>query len=233
VSERSAVFDPARLAWPAWATRQRVLLAAGIAAGLLVGVLAGAVTSCEPGAPAGFVAPDTPQAPASPKPPTEATAPPTGSPATVAPPVSDGCHGLVSTSQVTKATGLALAPGGGDQAAAAVQYTRALESLGLRASVRLCAFANPRGDQLYAMALSFPDVAQAIQMFAEGRGASSIRDPEPVPGLWDAAVTDRSHTLLVRRRTGVLLVYLVVAGSPDADHLGALRTVATAALGRL
>src|SRR6266511_2140111 len=189
---------------------RRVLLAGGIAAGLLVGIIAGAVSSCEPAPPADVAA----------------TAP-------VAPPLSDGCRGLVSTSQVTKATGLTLAPGGGDQAAAAVQYAQALQSLGLRATVRLCAFANPRGDQLYAMALSFPDVAQATKMFADGRGASSIRDPEPVAGLGDAAVTDRSHTLLVRRRAGVLLVYFVMACERYADHLGALRAVAIAGLGRL
>ncbi len=208
---------------------RRVLLAGGIAAGLLVGIIAGAVSSCEPAPPADVAATAPSAAPSSPTSDTDATGPP----ATVAPPLSDGCRGLVSTSQVTKATGLTLAPGGGDQAAAAVQYAQALQSLGLRATVRLCAFANPRGDQLYAMALSFPDVAQATKMFADGRGASSIRDPEPVAGLGDAAVTDRSHTLLVRRRAGVLLVYFVMAGEPDADHLGALRAVAIAGLGRL
>jgi hypothetical protein len=213
---------------------RHALLAAGIVAGLAVGAAAGAVTSCEPTPDNMAVAPVVPgpadpaSAPASP-PETGAT----GAPATIAPPLSDGCRGLVSASQVAKATGLALSPGGGDQAAAATQYTQALQSLGLQATVRLCAFANPRGDQLYAMALSFPDVTQANRMFADGQGASSIRDPQPVFGVGDAAVTDRSHTLLVRRGKAVLLVYLVVAADPDADHLPKLRAVATAASSRL
>jgi hypothetical protein len=214
---------------------RHALLAAGIVAGLAVGAAAGAVTSCEPTPDDMAVAPAVP-GPADPSSAPASSAPvtgPTGAPATIAPPLSDGCRGLVSASQVARATGLALSPGGGDQAAAATQYTQALQSLGLQATVRLCAFANPRGDQLYAMALSFPDVAQANRMFADGRGASSIRDPQPVSGLGDAAVTDRSHTLLVRRGKAVLLVYLVVAADPDADHLGALRAVATAASSRL
>jgi hypothetical protein len=208
---------------------RNVLLATGIVAGLLVGVAAGAITSCEDSPPANPPVALSSSAPVS-APASGDTAEP---PVAVPPPVSDGCHGLVAPAQVTKATGLALSPGGGDQAGAAAQYTEALQSLGLRATVRLCAFGDPRGNQVYAMGLAFPDVAQASRMFADGRGAASLRNPEPVPGVGDAAVTDRSHTLLVRRRSAVLLVYLVLAGDPDGDHLAALRAVATAALGRL
>lgn len=207
---------------------RNVLVSAGIAAGLAVGVAAGAVTSCE-GTPAASPSVATSGGPPSPSPTVEDAGPPV----TVAPPLTDGCHGLLSAAQVSKATGLSLTAGGGDQAGAASQYTRALQSLGLHATVRLCAFGDPRGDQLYAMALAFPDAAQATRMYADGRGATSLRNPEPVPGLGDAAVTDRSHTVLVRRRTGVLLVYLVMAANPDADHLAALRAVASAGLARL
>jgi hypothetical protein len=208
---------------------RNVLLAAGIAAGLLVGVAAGAITSCEDSPPASPPVALSGSAPAS-APATADTAEPT---VAVPPPVSDGCHGLVVPAQVAKATGLALTPGGGDQAGAAAQYTEALQSLGLHATVRLCAFGDARGNQVYAMALGFPDAAQASRMFADGRGAASLRNPEPVPGVGDAAVTDRSHTLLVRRRSAVLLVYLVMAGDPDGDHLAALRALAVAGLGRL
>jgi hypothetical protein len=167
-------------------------------------------------------------APASPTPAVADVAPVTAPPA-----ITDGCHGMVGAAQVAKAIGVAVTAGGGDQAGAASQYTQALQSLGLRATVRLCTFASSRGDQVYVVGLAFPDVAQATRMYADGRGATSWRNPRPVPGLGDAAVTDGTHTILVRRRTGVLLVYLVVAGSPDSDHLGALRAVATTGLGKL
>src|SRR5262249_29571007 len=100
-------------------------------------------------------------------------------------------------------------------------------------SVRLCPFTDPAGDQLMVVGLAFPDAGQAGRMYDSGSGAASMRDPRPVPGVGDAAVSDRSHTLLARPGPAVVMVYLVRASEPDAAHVGVLPAVAAAALGSL
>lgn len=164
--------------------------------------------------------------------PSDAAEPPAGAPTTPGR-VSDGCHGLVRAGEAARGTGLPLSERPGDGAAAVAQYTAAVRAEGLSATVRLCAFADPAGDQLCVLALVFADTAQATRMFTTGQSAATLRTSQPVPGLGDAAVTDRSHTLLVRRGRGVLLVYLARATGPNADHLAALTAVARTALGRL
>jgi hypothetical protein len=175
-------------------------------------------------------------APAPPAPPSASVSAgdeqPAGTPATPVR-VSDGCRGLVRAPEAARGTGLPLAERPGDGAAAVAQYAAAVRAEGLSATVRLCAFADPAGDQLCVLALVFADSAQAGRMFASGQSAATLRTPQPVAGLGDAAVTDRSHTLLVRRGRGVLLVYLVRVAGPNADHTAALKAVATTALGRL
>jgi len=175
-----------------------------------------------PGATRGTAGPSATAAPANPP------------PATTPAKTTDGCRGLVTTAQVARATGLPLGPGTGDGQAAAAQYTQAVRAQGLSAtSVRLCPFTDPAGDQLMVVGMAFPDAGQADRMYASGSGAASMRDPRPVAGVGDAAVTDGSHTLLARRGRAVVMVYLVRATEPDADHVRVLSTVATAAFGSL
>ena len=197
-------------------------------------LLGGLVLAGCTGAPARPAPPASPGTTAS-VPSSTATAPPGKPPAATTPAkTTDGCRGLVSAAQVARATGLPFGPGTGDGQAAAAQYTQAVRAQGLTAtSVRLCPFTDPAGDQLAVVGLAFPDAGQAGKMYASGSGAASMRDPRPVAGVGDAAVTDGSHTLLARRGHAVVTVYLVRATEPDADHVRALSAVATAALGVL
>jgi hypothetical protein len=147
------------------------------------------------------------------------------------PPVvnSDGCKGLITPAQVAKAAGFAVEPKQGDGAGAAVQYTDGLKTLGLTANVRMCLFGNAGGDQVTVVALGFPDVGQASKLFETGQSSGLMK---PVGGVGDAAISDRSKALVTRRDKAVVAVYLVVKASPDVEHLGALRGVASAALAK-
>jgi hypothetical protein len=209
--------------------RVRTRTGATLVVPLVLATAMAAAAACTAGRPARH-APAAPSgaASASPTPDQVGEAPPAPPPK-----VTDGCRGLVTAAQVARASGLPLVNGGGDQAAAVQQFTQAVAAQGLRATVRLCVFSDPRGDQVYLVALGFPDATQAGRMFDSGRTAATLSGGQPVAGLGDAAVTDGSHTVLVRRRTGVLLVYLATATNPDGDHLAVLRAVATAGLGRL
>jgi hypothetical protein len=210
----------------------RARLAVALLGGLTLAGPAAALAGCSgpPARPA--------PAPARPAPSASASAatgvPANPPPATTKALTTDGCRGLVTTAQVARATGLPLAPGTGDGQAAAAQYTQAVRAQGLSAtSVRLCPFTDPAGDQLMVVGMAFPDAGQAGRMYDSGSGAASMRDPRPVPGVGDAAVTDRSHTLLARRGRAVVMVYLVRAPEPDADHVRVLSAVASAAFGSL
>lgn len=152
-------------------------------------------------------------------------------PSPTKPPVvtTDGCKGLVTAAQVTKASGLSVQPSAGDAAGAAGQYSQALAGLGLTATVRMCAFGNPAGDQVTVIALSFPDAAQATKLYGSGLASGVL---EPVGGIGDAAATDKTKALLVRRGKAVVAVYLVSAASPNANHLTPMQSVATAALAK-
>ncbi len=152
-------------------------------------------------------------------------------PSPTKPPVitTDGCQGLVTAAQVSKASGLAVQPSPGDAAGAAGQYAQALAGMGLTATVRMCAFGNAAGDQVTVIGLSFPDAAQATKLFGSGLAAGAL---QPVGGIGEAAVTDRSKALLVRRGKAVVAVYLVAAANPDANHLAPMQSVATAALAK-
>jgi hypothetical protein len=140
---------------------------------------------------------------------------------------TDGCQGLVTAAQVSKASGLPVEPSAGDAAGAAGQYRQAMQGLGLTATVRMCAFGDGAGDQVTILGMAFPDPGQAGRFFATGQSVASF---QPVGGVGEAAVSDRSKTLLARRGKAVVAVYLVAVASPDGDHLGPLRSVATAAL---
>jgi hypothetical protein len=142
---------------------------------------------------------------------------------------SDGCLGLVNAAQVSKASGLNVQASAGDAAGAAGQYTQALTGMGLTATVRMCAFNNAGGDQVTVIALAFPDAAQATKLFSSGVAAGAL---QPVGGIGDAALTDKSKALVVRRGKAVVAVYLVAAKSPDANHLAPMQAVATAALAK-
>jgi hypothetical protein len=93
----------------------------------------------------------------------------------------------------------------------------------------MCAFGNPAGDQVTVIALSFPDPAQATKLFGSGLATGAL---QPVGGIGDAAATDKTKVLLVRRSKAVVAVYLVAAANPDANHLSPLQSVATAALAK-
>jgi hypothetical protein len=140
---------------------------------------------------------------------------------------TDGCKGLLNASQASTAAGVKLVASGGDGEAAAAQYAAAVQTLGLTASVRVCPFASAAGDQVTVVALAFPDAGQAGKMYDTGRTAAGLK---PVGGVGDAAATDRSKTMLVRKGKAVVTVFLVLAGNPDAEHVSALRAVAGAAL---
>ncbi|GAA0725705.1 hypothetical protein Drose_17450 [Dactylosporangium roseum] len=143
------------------------------------------------------------------------------------PPVNtDGCQGLITAGQVQKSTGLAVRPGTGDGAAAVAQYGQAVRSLGLSARARMCPFGNPAGDQVTVVALTFPDAGQAQRLW------TTIASLEAVGGVGEAALSDRSKTLLARRGKAIVAVYLVAGAAPDADHLPQLRSVADAALSK-
>jgi hypothetical protein len=216
-----------------FATRARALaarrpreVALGTAGGVLVVVALIAFVSCsgpdEVSAPAQAATPPIFSAP-----PPEPTGPPLRPPATN----TDGCRGLISAAAVSKAAGFTVTGAGGDAAAAVTGYADAVRAQGLDATVRLCPFANSGGDQVYVMAMTFADAAQAGRMYANGRvgQAGSV----PVAGVGDQAATDRVSTLLTRRGRNVVLVFLARPRQPNADHAEALRAVALAALGKV
>ncbi|MGI5242926.1 hypothetical protein [Dactylosporangium sp. CA-139066] len=144
------------------------------------------------------------------------------------PPVvnSDGCQGLITAAQVKQATGLPVEPSPGDGAAAVAQYGQAVQSIGLNAHARTCPFGSGAGDQVTVVALTFTDAGQAQKLW------STIASLEAVGGVGEAALSDKSKTLLARRGKAIVAVYLVVAASPNADHLGQLRSVANTALSK-
>ncbi|GAA2619747.1 hypothetical protein GCM10010399_58490 [Dactylosporangium fulvum] len=143
------------------------------------------------------------------------------------PPVnSDGCQGLITAAQVQKSTGLAVQPSTGDGAAAVAQYGQAVQSLGLSARARMCPFGNPAGDQVTVVALTFPDTGQAQKLW------TTIASLEAVGGVGEAALSDKSKTLLARRGKAIVAVYLIAGADPDANHLPQLQSVANAALSK-
>jgi hypothetical protein len=144
--------------------------------------------------------------------------------------ITDGCHGIVTAAQVSRAAGFEVAGSGGDAAAAVSAYAEAIRGQGLDASIHLCPFASPGGDQLYVMAMTFPDAGQADRMYASGTEGQT--GSKPLPGVGDAATTDGLHTLLARRGHSVVLVYLVRTTAQNSDQTGALRAVALAALAK-
>ncbi|WP_433205082.1 hypothetical protein ACQP00_37150 [Dactylosporangium sp. CS-047395] len=144
------------------------------------------------------------------------------------PPVvnSDGCQGLIAANQVQQSTGLAVQPSQGDGAAAVAQYGQAVQTLGLNARARMCPFGSPAGDQVTVVALTFGDAAQAQKLW------TTIASLEAVGGVGEAALSDKSKTMLSRRGKAIVAVYLVVAAAPDADHLSQLRSLANTALSK-
>jgi hypothetical protein len=162
-------------------------------------------------------------------PPPEPSGPRLPSPTTTR--ATDGCRGLISAAQVSSAAGVAVTGSGGDAAAAVSGYADAVRAEGLEANVRLCPFGNSGGDQVYVLAMTFADAAQATRMYASGKvgPAGSV----PVPGVGDAAATDGVSTLLTRRGRSVVLVFLIRPKQPTVNHGGALRAVALAALARV
>ena len=144
------------------------------------------------------------------------------------PPVvnSDGCQGLIAAPQVQQSTGLPVQPSQGDGAAAVAQYGQAVQTLGLNARARMCPFGSPAGDQVTVVGLTFTDAAQAQKLW------TTIASLEAVGGVGEAALSDKSKTLLTRRGKAIVAVYLVVAAAPDADHLTQLRSVANTALSK-
>nr|BFE56633.1 hypothetical protein GCM10020063_011590 [Dactylosporangium thailandense] len=149
-------------------------------------------------------------------------------PSPTLPPVvnSDGCQGLIGAEQVKQSTGLPVQPSQGDGAAAVAQYGQAVQTLGLNARARMCPFGNPAGDQVTVVALTFTDAAQAQKLW------TTIVSLEAVGGVGEAALSDKSKTLLARRGKAIVAVYMVVAAAPEADHLPQLRSVANAALAK-
>ncbi|GAA3452595.1 hypothetical protein [Dactylosporangium matsuzakiense] len=139
---------------------------------------------------------------------------------------SDGCQGLIAAGQVQQTTGLPVQPSAGDGAAAVAQYGQAVQTLGLNARARMCPFGSPAGDQVTVVALTFADPSQAAKLW------TTIASLEAVGGVGEAALSDRSKTLLTRRGKAIVAVYLVVAAAPDADHLSQLRSVANTALSK-
>lgn len=133
---------------------------------------------------------------------------------------TDGCQGLVTAAQVGQVTGHAVDPTAGDGAGAASQYARSVASLGLTATVRVCPFGDPAGDQVTVVALTFSDAAQATTLFTKTRGVGNL---SAVSGVGDAAVSDRTTTLLARRGKTVVAVYLVLSGG---DHAAILKSLA-------
>lgn len=149
-------------------------------------------------------------------------------PSPTRPPVvnSDGCQGLINATQVKQATGLSVAPSQGDGAAAVAQYGQAVQSVGLSAHARTCPFGSAAGDQITIVALTFADAGQAQKLW------STIASLEAVGGVGEAALSDKSKTILARRGKAIVAVYMVVAASPNADHLPQLRSVANTALAK-
>jgi hypothetical protein len=164
--------------------------------------------------------------PAPPAPTAEASLQPLPSPTRPPAVNSDGCQGLISAGQVQQATGLPVQASQGDGAAAVAQYGQAVQTLGLDARARMCPFGDAAGDQVTVVALTFADAGQAQKLWA------TIASLEAVGGVGEAALSDKSKTLLTRRGKAIVAVYLVAAAAPNADHLGQLRAVANAALAK-
>jgi hypothetical protein len=152
--------------------------------------------------------------------------PPVSSPTPVR--TTDGCHGTVTAAQVSRAAGFQVTASGGDAAAAVNAYAQAVRAQGLQATVHICPFAGPGGDQVYVMAMTFPNAGQAERMYTNTRAGQS--GAKPVPGVGDAATSDGAQTLLAKRGRSVVLVYLVRVAEPRGDHAGVLRALGLAAL---
>ncbi|GAA2369893.1 hypothetical protein [Dactylosporangium salmoneum] len=189
------------------------------AAGLLAGAVLLLLAACTDD---GAQHQPLPAAPAA----SEASHQPLASP--TLPPVvnSDGCQGLISAAQVQQATGLPVGASQGDGAAAAAQYGQAAQTLGLDAHARMCPFGSAAGDQVTVVALTFADAGQAQKLW------TTIASLEAVGGVGEAALSDKSKTLLARRGKAIVAVYMVAAANPGADHLSQLRSVASAALAK-
>jgi hypothetical protein len=162
-------------------------------------------------------------------PPPEPSGPRLPSPTTTR--ATDGCRGLISAAQVSSAAGFAVTGSGGDAAAAVSGYADAVRAQGLDANVRLCPFGNATGDQVYVLAMTFADAAQATRMYANGQVGRA--GSQPVAGVGDVAASDGVSTLLTRRGRSLVLVFLVRPRQPNVDHGGALRAVALAALAKV
>lgn len=149
-------------------------------------------------------------------------------PSPTLPPVvnSDGCQGLITAGQVQQSTGLPVHVSQGDGAAAVAQYGQAVQTLGLSARARMCPFGSPAGDQVTVVALTFTDAGQAQKLW------TTIASLEAVGGVGEAALSDKSKTLLARRGKAIVAVYMVATAAPDANHLSQLRSVASAALAK-
>lgn len=164
--------------------------------------------------------------PANPPPGAEASMLPVPSPSLPPAVNTDGCQGLITAAQVQKSTGLPVQPSQGDGAGAIAQYGQAVQSLGLNARARMCPFGSAAGDQVTVVALSFPDAAQAQKLW------TTIATLEVVGGVGEAALSDKSKTLLARRGKAIVAVYLVANAAPNANHLPQLQSVANAALAK-
>ncbi|MGC9669953.1 hypothetical protein ACNTMW_25850 [Planosporangium sp. 12N6] len=141
---------------------------------------------------------------------------------------TDGCHGIVTAAQVSKAAGFEAVGAGGDAAAAVTAYAETLRARGLAATVHVCPFVGTHGDQVHVMALVFPDARQAERMYADTKVGTKA-----LSGVGDAAVTDGARTLSARRGRSVVLVQLIRVASPTADNTAPLRALALAALAKV
>ncbi|GGM24192.1 hypothetical protein ACFFX1_08805 [Dactylosporangium sucinum] len=196
--------------------RRTFALAAAAAPALVVALAAGCTDDGERRSPL----------PASAAPPAAGASMPLPSPSLPPAVNTDGCQGLITAAQVQKSTGLAVQPSAGDGAAAVAQYGQAVQSLGLDARARMCPFGNAGGDQVTVVALTFPDAGQAQRLW------TTIASLEAVGGVGEAALSDRSKTLLAKRGKAVVAVYLLAGANPDANHLPQLQSVANAALAK-
>jgi hypothetical protein len=203
-------------------------VALGAAGGLLAVVVLIGFVSCSGGGGDGPARVPVAQPTVFSAPPPEPSGPRLPSPTTRA---TDGCRGLISAAQVSSAAGFAVTGSGGDAAAAVSGYADAVRAQGLEANVRLCPFGNAGGDQVYVLAMTFADAAQATRMYTSGQvGPAGSR---PVPGVGDLAASDGVSTLLARRGRSLVLVFLIRPRQPNVDHSGALRAVALATLARV
>jgi hypothetical protein len=202
-------------------------VALGVAGGLLAIVVLIGFVSCSGGDGPSRVLAAQPTVFSAPPP--EPSGPRLPSPTTTK--ATDGCRGLLSAAQVSSAAGFAVTGSGGDAAAAVSGYADAVRAQGLDANVRLCPFGNATGDQVYVLAMTFADAAQATRMYASGQVGPA--GSQPVAGVGDVAASDGVSTLLTRRGRSLVLVFLIRPRQPNVDHGGALRAVALTALARV